>query len=276
MPAHPPVSRSELPSALDRLDEVIEELGERRPAVFLDYDGTLTPIVAHPDLAVLSDDMRDAVAALADETVVAVLSGRDVADVRDKISLDGIFYAGSHGFDVVGPDGRRLGGGELARFDEYLEPLAQAADEVAGLLSDVPGVDVERKRYAVAVHYRQVDPAAVDTVEEAVKTVGARHDRLRTTGGKMIHEFRPDVDWDKGRALLFLLDRMELGSGDWLPFYLGDDLTDEDAFEALRGRGVAVVVGRDGPPTHAGYLLEDPEEVREFLGRLARWEVARR
>jgi trehalose-phosphatase len=274
--AHPPVPRSQLPSALDHLDEVVEEVGERRPAVFLDYDGTLTPIVEHPDLAVLSDEVRAAVAALAEETVVAVLSGRDAADVRDKIALDGIYYAGSHGFDVVGPDGRRLGGGELARFDRYLEPLAAAADEVAERLAGIPGANVERKRFAVAVHYRQVDPADVPAVDEAVRGVGERHPELRTTGGKMIHEFRPDVDWDKGRALLFLLERMGLGADDWLPFYLGDDLTDEDGFEALQGRGIGIVVGRDGPGSHARYLLEDPEEVRVLLERLAAREEARR
>lgn len=276
MSAHPPVPRSQLPSALDRLAEVIEEMGLRRPAVFLDYDGTLTPIVEHPDLAVLSDETRAAVAALAEETVVAVLSGRDAADVRGKMALDGIYYAGSHGFDVVGPDGERLEGGELARFDRYLEPLRRAADEIADRLASIPGANIERKRFAVAVHHRQVDPADVPAVEEAVRAVAERRPDLRTTGGKMIHEFRPDVDWDKGRALLFLLERMGLDADGWVPFYLGDDLTDEDGFRALDGLGVGIVVGRDGPPTHARFLLEDPDEVRDLLERLAALEGARR
>ncbi len=274
MTAHPPVPRSELPSALDHLEDILDRLGHRRPAVFLDYDGTLTPIVERPEDAVLSEETREAVAALADRTVVAVLSGRDVADVRDMIGLDRITYAGSHGFDVVGPDGEPVEGGELDRFERYLGPLSEAAGEVESRLSDVDGVRVERKRFAVAVHFRQVADDDVERVKRVVDEVGARHDELRTTGGKKIHEFRPDVDWDKGRALLFLLDRMSLSDDRWLPFYLGDDETDEDGFAALRGRGLAIVVGRDGPPSLAHHALEDPGEVRRFLLRLAEPEEA--
>ena len=99
-------STSDLPSALEHVDEITAS-GTRRLAVFLDYDGTLTPIVAHPEDAVLHDRMREIVERLARRCPVAVISGRDLADVRARVAIDDIVYAGSHGFDIAGPGGLR-------------------------------------------------------------------------------------------------------------------------------------------------------------------------
>jgi alpha,alpha-trehalase len=254
-----------LPSA--RSEELWGEFGDRRPAVFLDYDGTLTPIVEHPDLAVLAADTRTILEALAEHTTVAILSGRDVADVVDKIGVGGIYYAGSHGFDIRAPSGDSVGG-DLARFDAFLPELDAAEAELRAALADVPGSNIERKRFAIAVHYRQVPEQHHQVVAATVERIAPSHPSLRVAGGKMIFELRPDIEWDKGTALDWLLGEMGLDRPDVLPIYIGDDVTDEDAFRALLERGIGIVVGREDRTSLATYALDDTDEVREFLGEL--------
>ena len=106
-----------IPSGLKHVQEIARS-GDRL-AVFLDYDGTLTPIVSHPEDAWLSDSMRQTLRSLAARLPVAILSGRDLDDVRGRVYVDGIAYAGSHGFDIAGAGGlrRQLGTACLAVLD---------------------------------------------------------------------------------------------------------------------------------------------------------------
>jgi trehalose-phosphatase len=254
-----------LPSA--RSDELWSALGDLRPVVFLDYDGTLTPIVEHPDLAVLTDDGRTTLEQLAAATTVAILSGRDADDVIGKIAVDGLYYAGSHGFDIRTPSGDAVGG-DLDRFDTFLPELDEAERQLRDALADVPGSNIERKRFAIAVHYRQVPAAEHARVAAAVDGVAPAHPSLRVAGGKMIFELRPDIRWDKGTALRWLLSEMDLDVPEVLPVYIGDDVTDEDAFRELERRGLGIVVGREERPTRATYALDDTDEVRLFLDEL--------
>jgi trehalose-phosphatase len=259
----------ELPSALDRRVEITERLDGRLPAVFLDYDGTLTPIVDDPAAATLPDPTRAAVVALSSRCPVAVVSGRDLADVRAMVGADGVAYAGSHGLDILDADGRRHAFGE-----EFLPALDRAEEAARAAAEGVPGASVERKRFAVAVHLRRVPPERRPQVERAVKEAAARVPGLRSTGGKMITELRPDVPWDKGRAVRFLLEAMGLDRPGVAPLYVGDDETDEDAFREVREDGIGVVVrGEDDDrPTLARYSLRDPDQVREFLEGLPQEE----
>lgn len=256
---------SELPSALEAWGEIAGRLEDRSPAVFLDYDGTLTPIVAQPEDAVLSDEMRGVLRDLAALCTVAIVSGRDRKDVQPLVGLDGLVYAGSHGFDIEGPDGLRL---EYEGGRASLPDLEKAEREVKVRLDRVPGARVERKRFAIANHYRNVADADVQRVEQAVRDVAALHEGLRLSGGKKVLELRPDIDWDKGRAVLWLLEALHFEGDAVLPFYLGDDVTDEDAFRVLADRGVAVIVGSPAYKTKATYGLRDTSEVREFLQAL--------
>ena len=147
--------------------------------------------------------------------------------------------------------------------------LIDAADELERQVAEMAGVHVERKRFAVAVHFREAIDDVEPVIERLVTDIEARDERLRVTTGKKIFELRPSVEWDKGRALEWLMDRLELDLDTTTPLYLGDDVTDEDAFAVLVGRGVGIVVGREDEPTLAAYALEDPDEVRELLSRLA-------
>jgi alpha,alpha-trehalase len=255
-----------VPSALDRLEEIAARLRGKRAAVFLDYDGTLTPIVERPDLAVLAESMRRAVRELARLCTVAVVSGRDRRDVERLVGLDALVYAGSHGFDIAGPNGVEMQHEEGAR---HAPELGAAEGELRQRLGTVTGVLIEPKAFALAVHYRLVAPGDVARVRDAVLAVAARHPRLRITEGKMVYELRPRLAWDKGQAVLWLLDALHLGERDIVPLYLGDDVTDEDAFAVLEDRGIGILVG-DPPPggSRARYRLQDPDQVAVFLERL--------
>ncbi len=236
------------------------------PAVFFDFDGTLSDIVDDPDAARPVAGAVEALAALAAQCPVAVLSGRDLADVRTRVGLDGIWYAGSHGFELIGPDGAHHQND--AAVDAVLV-LAAAAGSLHEQLGAIPGIMVEHKRFAVAVHYRNAARDRVGEVLAAVRETGRRRG-LRVTTGREVIELRPEIDWDKGRTLHWLLDRM---TGVKTPLFLGDDITDEDAFDAvaeLSGAGIVVRHNDDGDrATAARYGLDSPAQAAEFTARLA-------
>jgi alpha,alpha-trehalase len=251
------------PSALEHLQEVAGRSG--RAAVFLDYDGTLTPIVSQPEDAWLSDSTRQTLRELAARGPVAILSGRDLDDVRRRVNIDSIVYAGSHGFDIAGPHGLRR---EMAT--EFLPTLDLAEKELHEALDGISGARVERKRFSVAAHYRNVNENDLAKMEQAVGEVATRHRKLRRINGKKVYELLPDVAWDKGKAVLWLLETLglESRSGGIRPIYVGDDRTDEDAFRALEQRGIGILVSEQSQPTAARYSLKNPAEVERFLRAL--------
>ncbi|MFZ1162552.1 trehalose-phosphatase [Mycobacterium sp.] len=258
---------SELPDGLGALSLV----ADRHPAVFFDFDGTLSQIVENPDAAQLVDGAADALTSLHTACPVAILSGRDLADVRDRIGLPGIWYAGSHGFELTGPDGAHHQNPEAAA---SIPVLAEAAAALGDQIGHIPGVVVEHKRFGVAVHYRNAARDRVGEVTAAVRSAGQRT-ALRVTTGREVIELRPNIDWDKGRTLRWVLDyiRDNEGAGSLVPIYLGDDITDEDAFDAVDDDGIAILVRHsdDGDrATAARYALDDPDRVREFIEQLAR------
>lgn len=262
---HRTVTDTAPPNALARFDDVATMVTRRRPVLFFDYDGTLTPIVARPELATLSDEMRARLRELSQICPVAIISGRARRDVEDLVGLANLYYAGAHGFDISGPDGAQIHHREGAR---YVPILAAAERELREITSNIDGTLIEGKTYAVACHYRQVAPRDVATFGQRVESVAARYPELRLTAGKKVFELRPAIDWDKGKAVLWLLDALGLNGDDVTPLYLGDDLTDEDAFDALADRGIGILVSETTRPTAAQYLLRGPEEVEKFLERL--------
>lgn len=282
-------ARDTLPSALASWPEIAGRLAGRRLALFLDYDGTLSPIAARPELATLPPATRATLARLAARQPVAVLSGRGRADVAALVDLPEIYYAGSHGFDIAGPPPapgepplcHEVGPGVPAR-------VARADEELRGELDGIAGVRVEPKRFSIAVHYRLADERELPRITAAVDRLAAAGGGTaevgeggeaggggdapgwRKTAGKKVLELRPDIPWDKGRALLWLLGRLGLDAADAVPLYVGDDETDEDAFTALAARhGIGILVAEAPRPTAASYRLHDPGEVLELLERLA-------
>ena len=254
-----------LPSVWKSEASIRARIEGKRLAVFLDYDGTLTPIVEDHTKADLGEDMRKAVAELARKATIGIVSGRDLEDLKSRVGLDGVFLAGSHGFDIAGPKGWHE---TLQMGVDFLPDLDGAERVLRESVEAVERAVVERKKFSIAVHYRRVRPEEVGRIEEAVDRALDEHQRLRKGRGKKVLQIRPRIDWDKGRAVDWLLERLELDRSDVLPIYLGDDVTDEDAFRRLAGRGITLAV-RDGERhTAADFALADPDDVRRFLGWL--------
>jgi trehalose 6-phosphate phosphatase len=254
----------QIPLLWEREPELRARLAGKTAAVFLDYDGTLTPIVEDYNRAFLSDAMRTTIEALAGRCPVAIVSGRDVATMRRLVGLDALYYAGSHGFEIGGPEGWH---DALEKGIEALPELDQAERELGEALAGIEGHAVERKRFSIAIHYRRVAAGDVGRLQRAVEQIAARHKGLRQAEGKKVLRLQPDIDWDKGQAVLWLLERLGLDRPDVVPVYVGDDVTDEDALEVLRERGVGIVVRGedDARPSAARYALADPDDVRRFL-----------
>ena len=258
-------STQSLPSVLFQFKELVARIHNKQVVVFLDYDGTLTPIVNRPELAVLSSDMREALTLLSRQCPVGIISGRDRKDVTDLVKLDSLIYAGSHGFDIAGPQGFNLHHevGESFSLD-----LDQAESALREQLHAIPGSLLERKKFSIAVHYRLVHQDQVPEIERVVTQVLSTFPTLRRSEGKKVFEIQPRLEWDKGKALLWLLDGLNWKAKNYFPIYIGDDLTDEDAFGALTGIGTGIVVEEGYRFSSAQSALESPHEVQQFLIQL--------
>lgn len=224
----------------------------------LDFDGTLAPIVDDPEDATLLPGARPVLRRLADDPTVevAVVSGRSLADLRERVDVDGILRAGNHGLELGEDDGETVDP-EAASLRPAVE---RAVAELRERLADVPGSVVEDKGLTASVHYRRTPDARVDEIRTAVEGVAEPVDELRLTHGKEVIELRPDVPGGKDRAVRRLRERHP----EFLPVFVGDDVTDEDAFRALPGKGIAVLVG-DRDDTAASLRVGDPDGALEFL-----------
>jgi trehalose-phosphatase len=286
-----------LPNALGETEVLARRVAGKQLVVFLDYDGTLTPIRDRPEEAVIAASMREAVRRLAERAPVIVVSGRDRDVVQQLIGLDNLIVAGDHGFDIWSPTGGAIQHEEGLSFAGLLRKVeAQLRVELA----DVPGVLIEPKRFSVAIHYRLVPEDQRPHVKAIVNATLSEHSQaLKVTPGKRVFEIQPKLDWDKGKAVLYLLKALGLERDDVVPIYLGDDITDEDAFRALAGRGIGIFVesaasagsredsdedsDEDGHEdshedgsraTAAYYVLNSIGEVKHFLNSLATLAVA--
>lgn len=253
----------DLSSAFNHLDDVITLAADKQVLVFLDYDGTLTPIVPRPEDANLSEAMHNTLDALAHSLPVAIVSGRDLHDVQRRVNIDQLYYAGSHGFDIAGPQGLHA---EQPFAASFLHDLDGAEADLLHRLAPIAGAQVERKRFAIAVHYRRVEATRIAAVRTAVSNVSNAFPKLRMSGGKKLFELRPAVDWHKGKALFWLMEVMGFACHKCLPIYIGDDVTDEDAFQAIDNIGVGILVADNlHGQTAARYRLADVDAVAAYL-----------
>lgn len=238
--------------------------------IALDFDGTISPIVSRPQDARMLEGARAAIEQLLKraDTDVALVSGRSLEDLRERAGLAGVYYSGNHGLQIDGPGVHQTFQAAL----ELVPKIQRIASELTTALADIEGVILENKQLSLSVHTRMVrDEATRARVTEIVEAARAAAPHgLRLTGGKRILEVRPDVDWHKGNATLFLIDCVENVRGSAVfPIFAGDDLTDEDAFRALAGRGAGIVVAPAPPArTAASAWVRNPEALVAVLKAL--------
>ncbi|XP_075496412.1 putative trehalose-phosphate phosphatase 2 isoform X2 [Primulina tabacum] len=249
----------EHPSALRCFHLMMSATKGKQIVLFLDYDGTLSPIVNDPNHAFMTDRMRSAVREVARHFPTAIISGRSREKVYDFVKLDEVYYAGSHGMDIVGPPTNTK-----SYDDKYqINTLNEKGNEFT--------------IYQPAKEYLPSIKKDYGMLEEIIQDVLSEYPCFHLTRGKKVVEIRPSIKWNKGDALVYLLDTLGfVDSTNVLPIYIGDDRTDEDAFKVLRSReeGFPIIVSSVPRQTSASYSLLDPSEVLSFLIHLARWAEA--
>ncbi|KAK4844415.1 hypothetical protein QYF36_019991 [Acer negundo] len=279
------------PSALNSFEQIISYAKNKKIAIFLDYDGTLSPIVDDPDRAIMSDCMRSAVKDVAKYFPTAIISGRSRDKVYELVGLTELYYAGSHGMDIMGPVNHSVSADHLNRIkstDHLGEEgnLFQPAREFITMIDKVfktllentrsiKGAKVENHKFCASVHYRNVEEKNWPTIAQCVHDILKDYPQLHLTHGRKVLEIRPEIDWDKGKAVDFLIESLGLSNSDGvLPIFIGDDRTDEDAFKVLRegNRGYGILVSSVPKESNAFYSLREPSEVKEFLSYLVRWK----
>ena len=229
-----------------------------------DYDGTLTPIVDHPGLAILAPETKNTLLSLGQQEkyLIGIVSGRSLADVTARVDVPGLIYAGNHGLEMTGPGLRFVHPEAL----ELVETQRELYQRLQANFTDLSGVVIEDKGLTLSVHYRMAPDSLIGEVETRLNEVVApflQSGAVKITKGKKVLEVRPDLPWDKGKAIAKLQDVYPQAS---LTLFFGDDLTDEDGFTVVQdGGGIAIFVGPEREPTKAIYRLDSPQEVVETL-----------
>jgi alpha,alpha-trehalose-phosphate synthase [UDP-forming]/trehalose-phosphatase len=248
-------------------------VGHERLVLLVDFDGTLAPLAGRPEDARLPPLSRALLARLARRPgcLVVIISGRALHDLRQRVGLADVVYVGNHGFELAGPGWAS----ERKEAAEVRELIAACCGRLRRRLRGVRGAIVEDKGLGASIHYRLVAREQVETVRQIVLEEVAQvpPGKLEIHRGKMVLELRPAIDWNKGRATLWVLDHL-MGS-DWRTrcavLYAGDDRADEDAFTALGGDGMTVKIGSGPYPTAAQYMVGGVGEFARLLELILAW-----
>lgn len=231
-------------------------------AIFLDYDGTLTPIRQTPSAAVLTPKTEQILKKLSaiHGIYLTIVTGRSLEDIVRLVPIDGIDFAANHGFNI------------LQSGEEWIHPdavvLIQSLNRLHGILRShlelYPKAFVENKQFTLSIHYRNVPSAQEKSLKTTVlKTVRIYDSSLIITRGKKVLEVRPPIAWGKGSAVIKILKVMK-SNHPVLPLFIGDDMTDEDVFKVLGSKGITIRVGKD-ISSNAKYYVKNVEEVIEIL-----------
>jgi len=233
-----------------------------KPVFFFDYDGTLTPIAQRPDMAKLASTIRNNLLQLSKKYHVALVSGRDKEDLAKQVNIPDIFYAGNHGLDISGPGISMT----FSEIEKYLPIIENITIQLERTLSTFPGIILEKKGMSVAVHYRMTPEEKFPELKSILKnSIKGRLKYLRVLKGKKVFEFLPNIEWNKGKAIIWIMNTLGLSWAKHKVFYLGDDITDEDAFRVLRTRGIGILVSEKSIKSSADFRLSSPEEVKKWI-----------
>lgn len=234
-------------------------------AVFLDFDGSLVPLRARPDQVWLDDSGQRLLQRLArhPRVTLVLISGRRRADLRKRVNVPGARYLGLHGFEHRDGHSARPGTRRL---------MHVARRMLAERLRGLPGIWIEDKGPVFVAHYRGATVATTRRARQIVReTLDWLEPDLRVLAGRKVWEVMPQELRGKGVAVIRLLEELPRPT---LSIFIGDDVSDERAFAALRGE-LTVRVGRPRR-TRAHFRLRNPIEVRSFLEKLELEMAARR
>jgi trehalose 6-phosphate phosphatase len=253
--------------------KVAKQLGNSEIILLLsDFDGTLSPIVSRPELAILPESTRKIMQALVKDhhIILGVISGRGLEDLKKLVGLNDIMYAGNHGLEIESPEFNFL----YPLTDEVKGYIRIIYRELNKKMASIPGVIVENKGLTLSVHYRLVKENQVAEVKHIFEQVTGNArlmGKVKITTGKKVIEIRPVVDWNKGNTINLIIEKYgkEKLSG-IVPMYIGDDETDEDAFAEVNKYtdGVSIFVGDCLTATRARYFLNSTSEVAQLLKNL--------
>ena len=259
-------------NAAELAGRVVGLLRGGRAGLVTDVDGTISPIVERPEQAIVLPGAREALARLANRlALVAVVSGRTVADARKLVGVDGLTYVGNHGLEILSERGPEL----VPEARPWVPRIAAVLDDVARMHA-IPGVLIENKGATASLHYRMTpDPDQARRELLAILARRAITSGLRIEEGRMVINLLPPLTVTKGSAVSWLVREHRLER----LVYLGDDITDAHAFRALavlrqsgvRTLGIGVVAPETPPSVRqlADACVASVQEVAELLCRTA-------
>lgn len=234
-----------------------------RYLLLLDYDGTLTPIKKHPKLARLSPKRKIFLRKLANHPriKIAIISGRKLVDIKKIIEIPRIIYVGNHGFEI-----EAYGKHKIHPAAKRFIPLLKRIKAILANKVKVKGVWIEDKGLTLSLHFRQVSQNRLKRLYKLFyETIDPWQKKIKITKDKKVFEIRPPFDWDKGKAVKWIINKLPLKN--YFPIYIGDDQTDEDAFRGIKGKGASLKVGMGGK-TMADSRLRNVAQVYQFLSSL--------
>ncbi len=252
-----------LPDVFTVFKDIFPESEKKNYFLFLDFDGTLSPIVAEPEKARPLEGIKEIVQRCSEFFPVCIITGRDTEVIKKLLPLTDIYYAACHGFEITGPKEYHY---ELPEALALIPVFDKAQHLLTLRLSAMEGLIIERKKFGLAFHYRKIgSDSVIAELKKEIQEYCLNHQELRFQLGEKVIEIQPHLNWDKGKALLKLYQVLNLKMKDTPPLYLGDGNTDEDAFREMRDCGVPILASIEARPTLARYHLKGPQKVKKFL-----------
>ncbi|STY29637.1 beta-phosphoglucomutase [Legionella wadsworthii] len=233
--------------------------------IFLDYDGTLTPIVDHPEYALLPPLMFQCLSELSRKYRTVIISGRKLDNLKRLINVPNIFYSGNHGLEFEGPEHSKM---FYQMGHEFVDDLQSIFTILSQELASIEGCVIENKKFSLSIHYRMVEEASHEFISNKIDEYLTNFPNLSRHYGKKVFEIRPNIQWNKGIAAENILNQLKTMKNNLIPIYIGDDVTDEDAFKQLSFKGINIKVTSEFHKTHASYFLKSPKKVLQFLNYL--------
>lgn len=238
-----------------------------RVLLCLDFDGTLTPIKPTPHEPKLERDIELLLRRISrlEVFVVGIVSGRTLKDIKNRVGIKSLFFAGNHGLEIFYKNKKFI----YPAAKKYVSVFKRIARSLKKQLKSFPGAILEDKGFSLSLHYRLVKKEEVRELKKIFLKIIEPYlsrQKIKLTYGKKVWELKPPVEWDKGKAVVKLAEKFK--TKDLFTLYIGDDVTDEDAFRAVnRIKGMSIRVGRKRASA-AQYYLKSARETKRLLEKI--------